>query len=175
MLFMLPFILFHCSTIKAVADKIGVFVLQSGSPLELWESMNSSNLFGDHAAASQAMKDMKLLFSYLQAMNSLQYISFDMSLARGLDYYTGNTLIILLAYMHVLHFHVCIWIKLLRILMILIFTYFYFAGVIYEAVVINSNTSVGSIAAGGRYDNLVGKFWIQYVSTNQLYIIYIHT
>lgn len=32
---------------------------------------------------------MELLFSYLEAMNCLQHISFDFSLARGLDYYTG--------------------------------------------------------------------------------------
>merc|ERR1711871_650741 len=48
---------------------------------------------------------------------SLKYISFDLTLARGLDYYTG---------------------------------------VIYEAILPKGNT--GSIAAGGRYDNLVGKF-----------------
>mmetsp|Transcript_5824 Transcript_5824/g.24510 ORF Transcript_5824/g.24510 Transcript_5824/m.24510 type:complete len:198 (-) Transcript_5824:1083-1676(-) len=45
--------------------------------------------------------------------------SFDLSLARGLDYYTG---------------------------------------VIFEAVLMSDETSVGSIAAGGRYDHLVGKF-----------------
>jgi hypothetical protein len=48
-----------------------------------------------------------------------QAISFDLSLARGLDYYTG---------------------------------------VIYEAVLTAKDSVVGSIAAGGRYDNLVGMF-----------------
>lgn len=32
---------------------------------------------------------MELLFEYLTAMNCLENISFDLSLARGLDYYTG--------------------------------------------------------------------------------------
>lgn len=50
---------------------------------------------------------------------SNQAISFDLSLARGLDYYTG---------------------------------------VIYEAVLTAKDSVVGSIAAGGRYDNLVGMF-----------------
>ena len=32
---------------------------------------------------------MTLLFSYLKDLNCLKKVSFDMSLARGLDYYTG--------------------------------------------------------------------------------------
>ncbi|MFN3504322.1 MAG: ATP phosphoribosyltransferase regulatory subunit, partial [Allorhizobium sp.] len=52
-------------------------------------------------------------------MGWLERVSFDLSLARGLDYYTG---------------------------------------VIYEAVLTDGTSQVGSIAAGGRYDNLVGMF-----------------
>ena len=51
-------------------------------------------------------------------MGSSVAVSFDLSLARGLDYYTG---------------------------------------VIYEAVT-HGESGVGSIAAGGRYDNLAGMF-----------------
>ena len=72
-----------------VADKIGVFVLQSGEPRQMWNQLQSSKLFGDHIGANEAMKDLNLLFNYLEGMGSLQYISFDLSLARGLDYYTG--------------------------------------------------------------------------------------
>jgi len=61
---------------------------------------------------------MELLFGYLEAMDCLDKISFDFSLARGLDYYTG---------------------------------------LIYEAVLTDSDR-VGSIAGGGRYDELVGMF-----------------
>lgn len=32
---------------------------------------------------------MELLFTYLESMNCLDRLSFDFSLARGLDYYTG--------------------------------------------------------------------------------------
>ncbi|KAL4130507.1 hypothetical protein PRIC2_006503 [Phytophthora ramorum] len=54
-----------------------------------------------------------------KAMGVLDFISFDLSLARGLDYYTG---------------------------------------LIYEFVLTSPEHHVGSIAAGGRYDNLVGMF-----------------
>jgi histidyl-tRNA synthetase len=103
----------------AVADRIGEFVLNAGKPKELWEVLKSSNKFGAHEGASIAMDELKLLFDYLDAMGTLQYVSFDLSLARGLDYYTG---------------------------------------VIYEAVLVDGTSAVGSIAAGGRYDNLVGMF-----------------
>ena len=32
---------------------------------------------------------MEVLFAHLEAMNCLDTLSFDFSLARGLDYYTG--------------------------------------------------------------------------------------
>lgn len=32
---------------------------------------------------------MTLLFQYLEALDSIKNVSFDLSLARGLDYYTG--------------------------------------------------------------------------------------
>jgi len=102
-----------------VADKIGSFVLFNGQPQELWERLTADAVFGDHSLAAAAMADLKTLFAYLAAMNTLQHVSFDLSLARGLDYYTG---------------------------------------VIYEAVLTDGTSQVGSIAAGGRYDNLVGMF-----------------
>jgi histidyl-tRNA synthetase len=102
-----------------VADRVATFVLNSGQPLQLWEKMNVDNLFGDHPIAREAMRELKVLFSYLEAMNCLDCVSFDLSLARGLDYYTG---------------------------------------VIYEAILLDGSLQVGSIAAGGRYDNLVGMF-----------------
>lgn len=61
---------------------------------------------------------MELLFTYLEQMEVLDRISFDFSLARGLDYYTG---------------------------------------LIYEGVLLEEG-KVGSIAGGGRYDELVGMF-----------------
>mmetsp|Transcript_10452 Transcript_10452/g.7347 ORF Transcript_10452/g.7347 Transcript_10452/m.7347 type:complete len:94 (+) Transcript_10452:2077-2358(+) len=35
------------------------------------------------------MKEMELLFGYLDAMGTIDAVHFDFSLARGLDYYTG--------------------------------------------------------------------------------------
>ena len=62
---------------------------------------------------------MSKLFAYLKAMQRLGKVSFDLSLARGLDYYTG---------------------------------------IIYEIVLTDKKTELGSISGGGRYDNLIGMF-----------------
>merc|ERR1719318_2555995 len=73
---------------------------------------------------------MKLLLKYVELLGILDKVRFDLSLARGLDYYTG---------------------------------------VIYEAVLTSlppellkadpgEQVGVGSVAGGGRYDDLVGMF-----------------
>lgn len=36
-----------------------------------------------------ALEEMRVLFGFLEAMGALQHFSFDLSLARGLEYYTG--------------------------------------------------------------------------------------
>ena len=72
-----------------------------------------------HAGAQAALAELAQLFRYLDAMGGLGCVQLDLSLARGLDYYTG---------------------------------------VIYEAVTLDAAVGVGSIAAGGRYDELVGMF-----------------
>ena len=72
-----------------VADKIGVFVVQKGEPWEMYKSLIGNAAFGKHQGALDALEDMRILFEYLEAMGKLNYFSFDLSLARGLDYYTG--------------------------------------------------------------------------------------
>ncbi len=72
-----------------VADKIGKFVVLKGKPWELYNSLMESKRFGNHKGALEAMEDLRILFEYLEAMGKLHFISFDLSLARGLDYYTG--------------------------------------------------------------------------------------
>ncbi|KAI8337974.1 histidyl-tRNA synthetase [Chlamydoabsidia padenii] len=99
-----------------VADKIGHYVKWKGDHTLLKTLMEDSKLMENQSAA-QGIKDMALLFDYLDIFDIRHKMVFDLSLARGLDYYTG---------------------------------------IIYEAVPVNS--SVGSIAAGGRYDDLVGMF-----------------
>jgi histidyl-tRNA synthetase len=105
---------------EAVADKIGEMVQFHGEPMALLAQLKSeSSPFFGHKEANAALDQVGLLFSYLQAFDALSAFTFDLSLARGLDYYTG---------------------------------------VIYEAVLLDPAIGVGSIAAGGRYDNLVGMF-----------------
>jgi len=103
---------------ESVADKIGEFVVLKGKPRELLTKlMDSSHPLANHPDSAAALEEMSLLFDFLDVMGAITPFSFDLSLARGLDYYTG---------------------------------------VIYEAVFKGGN--VGSIAAGGRYDFLVGMF-----------------
>lgn len=101
-----------------VADKIGEFVVLKGEPREVLRTLQQSDHpLSSHPESAAALQDMATLFDFLDVMDALKPFSFDLSLARGLDYYTG---------------------------------------VIYEAVF--KGGSVGSIAAGGRYDGLVGMF-----------------
>lgn len=104
---------------EEVADKIGKLVQKKGKPLELLaELTNEDSPFRGNAASEQALAELKQLFSYMDVGKCLNRFVFDLSLARGLDYYTG---------------------------------------VIFEAVFVGT-VKMGSIAAGGRYDDLVGMF-----------------
>ncbi|KAJ3819810.1 histidine-tRNA ligase [Lentinula raphanica] len=72
----------------SVADRIGEYVKHKGGP-ELLDQLLADTALSANASAKQGLEDMGLLFTYLSAYNVLDKISFDMSLARGLDYYTG--------------------------------------------------------------------------------------
>ncbi|KAI9479376.1 Cytoplasmic and mitochondrial histidine tRNA synthetase [Coemansia sp. RSA 1085] len=107
-----------------VADQIGEYVqLQGGQ--ELLAKLQALEPLMQTTKAQEGISEMKLFFEYADIYNVLDRIKFDMSLARGLDYYTG---------------------------------------IIYEAVLVaeecksGGEVRVGSIAAGGRYDTLVGMF-----------------
>ncbi|KAM0932786.1 putative histidine--tRNA ligase [Dioscorea sansibarensis] len=101
------------------ADRIGAFVKKRGSPLEILSELTSEgSQFLGNSDSVVALDELKILFTALDKSKCLNKVVFDLSLARGLDYYTG---------------------------------------VIFEAV-FKGTTQVGSIAAGGRYDNLVGMF-----------------
>lgn len=98
--------------------------LETTSTSSLKDMLEEINLDSELCANSDVMaglKDMALLSTYLEAMNVSDKILFDLSLARGLDYYSG---------------------------------------LIYEVIPESSSqpTQVGSIAGGGRYDNLVGMY-----------------
>lgn len=131
-----------------VADRIGEFVKVSGSIRETLKFLQEAPLLASNDSAQQGIAEMAVLADYVEALGIENYLSFDLSLARGLDYYTG---------------------------------------LIYEAVTeasapptnaaelkekaaknkkkaksadddASEYVGVGSIAAGGRYDNLVGVF-----------------
>ena len=101
------------------ADIIGQFVVLRGEPRQLLTKLTApDHPLQQHPGGAEALAELGLLFDYLEVMGgAIKPVVFDLSLARGLDYYTG---------------------------------------VIYEAVL--KGAGVGSIAAGGRYDGLVGLF-----------------
>ncbi|NXO03120.1 SYHC protein, partial [Rhinopomastus cyanomelas] len=107
------------------ANSIGKYVQLHGG-LDLVGQLLQDPKLSQNKLAKEGLEDMKLLFEYLTLFGIMGKISFDLSLARGLDYYTG---------------------------------------VIFEAVLVQQENnrmeevfSVGSVAGGGRYDELVGMF-----------------
>ncbi|EFN84523.1 Histidyl-tRNA synthetase, cytoplasmic [Harpegnathos saltator] len=101
-----------------IADKVGKYVSQSGG-MELITELKKDKDLMKQSSAVQGLDSMELLLKYCSIYKILDKVKFDLSLARGLDYYTG---------------------------------------VIYEAILCGDDVGVGSIAGGGRYDNLVGMF-----------------
>lgn len=126
----------------AIADRIGEYVRLKGSVAEMIARLEADALM-ENPLAKAGLDDMKTALPYFEAYDIAGRISFDLSLARGLDYYTG---------------------------------------LIYEVVTAQSappapadgekkrrgkkaddddnseHVGVGSVAAGGRYDRLVGMF-----------------
>ncbi|KAH0544511.1 Cytoplasmic and mitochondrial histidine tRNA synthetase [Glutinoglossum americanum] len=72
----------------SVADKIGEYVILKGTR-DLLTTLRSNPALSSNVSAQKGLADMELLFTYLEAFNILDKVSFDLSLARGLDYYTG--------------------------------------------------------------------------------------
>ncbi|QUC20767.1 uncharacterized protein UV8b_05008 [Ustilaginoidea virens] len=119
-----------------VADRIGEYVRHAGTISETLALLKSKEELVANEQVKRGLEDMTLLASYVEAFGISDKISFDLSLARGLDYYTG---------------------------------------LIYEVINLppkpeegsktgkkskkdDPASQVGSIAAGGRYDNLVGMY-----------------
>ena len=72
------------------ADIIGSLTQFKGKPCELLELLRSENVFKQEGEKlKDVFSDMDKLFSYLKAFDKIDKVSFDLSLARGLDYYTG--------------------------------------------------------------------------------------
>lgn len=113
-----------------VADQVGDYVRCSGNIFDMLADLKSNEKLTANEEVSAGIADMSLLASYLRAFGIDQQVSFDCSLARGLDYYSG------------LIFEVNT-----RSL-----------GEPDPGSNKKSTNRVGSIAAGGRYDNLVGMY-----------------
>ncbi|KAK3310164.1 uncharacterized protein B0T15DRAFT_488853 [Chaetomium strumarium] len=70
------------------ADKIGQYVVLKGQR-DLLEKLKQDEALAPNPSMQQGFSDMDLLFTYLEDFGALHTVSFDLSLARGLDYYTG--------------------------------------------------------------------------------------
>ena len=136
----------------AVADKIGEWVVLKGKK-DLLQKLQADPALSANPSMQQGMKDLELMFDYLEAFNAFAPVSFDLSLARGLDYYTGVIYEIVTEGSAPSTTPAA-------------------AEVVPAPAKKNKKSStdpdedrssdpsigVGSVAAGGRYDNLVGMF-----------------
>lgn len=146
----------------AIADRIGEYVGIKGKGYEVLERLKSDEKLGAIKSAKEGLADMELLFGYLDIFGVLDKISFDMSLARGLDYYTG------IIYEAVHQSSAPPGIKTEPPVPAEVSTSSpapskskkkaAAADPAAEEEVDESTVGVGSIAAGGRYDELVGMF-----------------
>ncbi|MEE6478720.1 hypothetical protein FKM82_011974 [Ascaphus truei] len=114
------------------ADLIGEYVQRNGG-LSLIEQLLKDPKLSQNKLALEGLSDMKVLFQYVELFGVTDKISFDLSLARGLDYYTGVIYEAILLQnqgepQQQQNDH------------------------------IEESVSVGSVAGGGRYDGLVGMF-----------------
>ncbi|XP_019901363.1 histidine--tRNA ligase isoform X1 [Esox lucius] len=115
---------------EEAADQIGQYVSMQGGK-DLAERLLQDAKMSQSKQACAGLTDMKLLFSYLELFQVTDKVVFDLSLARGLDYYTG------VIYEAILTQN----------------------GPAPEAGEKGEEgVSVGSVAGGGRYDGLVGMF-----------------
>ena len=71
------------------ADKLKNFVVLKDKPKILLEKLLTMKEFLENEKGKKALDEMTLLIDYLQILDVEKYCTFDLSLARGLDYYTG--------------------------------------------------------------------------------------
>ncbi|KAF7559626.1 hypothetical protein G7046_g4528 [Stylonectria norvegica] len=71
-----------------IADRIGEWVVLKGKR-DLLEKLRADEKLSANPSMKQGLDDIDLLFDYLESFEALDRVSFDLSLARGLDYYTG--------------------------------------------------------------------------------------
>ncbi|BEJ16155.1 hypothetical protein CspHIS471_0507600 [Cutaneotrichosporon sp. HIS471] len=138
---------------ETVADRIGQYVGLKGKGREVLNKLQADEALNGVKSAKEGLADMAILFDYLDCFGVTDKMSFDMSLARGLDYYTGiiYEAITELSAPPVVDAAPAVQDKKEK------------KGkkadkTVNEDGVDESAVGVGSIAAGGRYDNLVNMF-----------------
>lgn len=72
-----------------VADKIGVYTQLNGHA-ELIDRLLQDDALNKIPSAVQGLEDLKRLLNYCQLVGTQNDVIVDLSLARGLDYYTGT-------------------------------------------------------------------------------------
>ncbi|KAI3942350.1 hypothetical protein MKW92_010230 [Papaver armeniacum] len=73
-----------------VADRIGALVKKRGPPLELLSELKQQgSQFLENKGSRLALEELETLFQALERSKCIDRVVFDLSLARGLDYYTG--------------------------------------------------------------------------------------
>lgn len=101
---------------EASVDRLMEAIGISGAPQAVVEALRP--LVGEQPEGQAALRELGEVFGYLSALDvSTELFTFDVSLVRGLGYYTGT---------------------------------------IFETVLTNSK--LGSLGGGGRYDKLIGQF-----------------
>nr|XP_057919519.1 histidine--tRNA ligase isoform X2 [Doryrhamphus excisus] len=116
---------------EEAANQIGEYVSMQGG-MDLAERLLQDEKMSQSKQASAGLSDIKLLFSYLKLFQVTDKVVFDLSLARGLDYYTGVIYEAVLSQASTEEQNGC--------------------------CPADEGVSVGSVAGGGRYDGLVGMF-----------------
>lgn len=123
-----------------VADKIGEYVTLNGK-IDLVNKLLQDEHLIKSKSAIEGLEAMKLILKYCEIYGTIDKVLFDLSLARGLDYYTGII-------------YEAILLSTCKIFMLLWYNLVVFT----EGSGTKEDVHVGSIAGGGRYDNLVGMF-----------------
>jgi histidyl-tRNA synthetase len=75
--------------VEEVADKIEKYVALKGEPHQLLEKLRNEKLMEGNKVAMEGLAELQTLFEYTDIFGCTSNILFDLSLARGLDYYTG--------------------------------------------------------------------------------------
>ena len=121
-----------------VADRIGEYVKHSGGIQDMLQLLKRDAALSANVHVQAGIADMDLLAAYLQALRVTDKVSFDFSLARGLDYYTSLIFEVICKPKPDLETET----KQTK----------------RRPKATEESSQVGSIAAGGRYDNLVGMY-----------------